>query len=280
MKKRPSQNASGGEAARRTTSGETTGRSAEASTKPVGAGGTGPRPNAVRPNASTPQPAEGSAECEKAQTADAPVVVNDVLELHGKQKDLVYRLLKESSTFEDVVEAVNAKGPQHITLNAVQSYFQGNRVLQTERARRQVEDAEALLQSVDKDPKSAEARLARATFLTGYQRVHRDASLVTPREAARYRLESENLNLKHQILVIQRKKADADLEYSRARTNLIQLTHAKMQGELLRLERELRARQAAGDPIGPEVLRRIQQLYGLACQPLLEEVIVRGGPKA
>ena len=280
MKKRPSQNASGGETARRTTSGEMTGQSAEASTKPVGASGAGPGPNAVRPDASTPQPAEQSGECEKAQTAEATEVVNDVIDLQGNQKNLVYKLLKESSTFEDVVEAVNAKGPQHITLNAVQSYFQGNRMLQTERARRQVEDAEALLRSLDTDPKSAEARLARATFLTGYQRVHRDASLVTPREAARYRLESENLNLKHQILVMQRKKTEADLEYSKARTALIRATGAKVQREILGLERELRARQASGNPVGNDVLQKIQQLYGLACQPLLEEVVVSGGAKA
>jgi hypothetical protein len=132
---------------------------------------------------------------------------------------------------------------------------------------------------VDKDPRSAEARLARATFLTGYARVNRNASEVTPREAARYRMECENLNLKHQILMMQRKKAEQDLEYSRARTNLIKTTQGKMQGDILRLERELRAHHA-GDPIGPEVLQRIQQLYGLACQPLVYEETVNALAKA
>jgi hypothetical protein len=206
-------------------------------------------------------------------------VVNDVLKLRDKEKDLVNRLLKEGSTFEDVVEAVNARGGQRITLNAVKTYFQGNRMLQTQRARRQVEDAETLLASVDKDPKSAEARLARATFLTGYSRVNRNASLVTPREAARYRMECENLNLKHQILVMQRKKAQQDLEYTRARTRLIEITQGKMQGDLLRLERELRAHQI-GDPLAPDVLQRIQQLYGLACQPVLYEESADAAAKA
>jgi hypothetical protein len=196
--------------------------------------------------------------------------VNDVLKLDKDEKDLVDKLLKEGSTFEDVVEAVNARGGQRITLNAVKTYFQGNRVLQTQRARRQIEDAETLLASVDKDPKSAEARLARATFLTGYSRVHRNASVVTPREAARYRMECENLNLKHQILMMQRKKAKQDLEYSRARTRLVEITQGKMQGDLLRLERELSAHQL-GDPLAPDILQRIQQLYGLACQPLVYE---------
>ena len=51
-------------------------------------------------------------------------------------------------------------------------YFQGNLEIQKKRVHRLVETAETLLASVDKDPESAEARLARATFLTGYSRVH------------------------------------------------------------------------------------------------------------
>jgi len=231
------------------------------------------------PSAATQQPTEGSAGTEKTVAAGGTEVVNDVLKLEKDEKDLVYKLLKEGSTFEDVVEAVNARGGQCITLNALKTYFQGNRMLQTQRARRQIEDAEALLASVDKDPKSAEARLARATFLTGYSRVHRNASVVTPREAARYRMECENLNLKHQILMMQRKKAKQDLEYSRARTRLIEITQGKMQGDLLRLERELRAHQI-GDLLGPDILQRIQQLYGLACQPLLYEESANASAKA
>jgi len=227
-----------------------------------------------------PAPSVASAEGGKTERAGSRKVVNDLLGLSEKAKEFVDKLLKEGSTFEDVVEAANARGEAGITLNAVKAYFQGNRVLQTERALRQVEDAEALLASLDKDPKSAEARLARATFLTGYSRVNRNASVVTPREAARYRLECNNLNLKHQILVMQRKKAEADLEYSKARTALIKATGAKVQREILGLERELRARQAAGHPVGNDVVQKIQQLYGLACQPLLEEVVVSGGAKA
>jgi hypothetical protein len=211
---------------------------------------------------------------------DAPEVVNNVLRLESDLQTLVDKLLTEGSTFEDVVEAVNARGEGGVTLNAVRTYFQGNRALQTKRALHQVEDCEALLASLGKDPESAEARLARATFMTGYSRVNRNASLVTPREAARYRLESENLNLKHQVLMLQKKKADQDLEYSKAKTALIKATGAKVQREILGLERELRARQAAGHPVGNDVLQKIQQLYGLACQPLLEEVVVSGGAKA
>jgi hypothetical protein len=235
-----------------------------------GAAAQSPPKSDVVPSPATQQPTEGSAGPKETVTAGERTFKNDVMDLDPEQRNLVTRLLKEGSTFEDVVEAVNARGGQCITLNAVKTYFQGNRMLQTQRARRQIEDAEALLASVDNDPKSAEARLARATFLTGYSRVNRNASVVTPREAARYRMECENLNLKHQILMMQRKKAKQDLEYSRARTRLIEITQGKMQGDLLRLERELRAHQM-GDPLGPDIVQRIQQLYGLACQPLLYE---------
>ena len=237
-----------------------------------------PKSDAV-PSPATQQPTAGSAGSEKTETPDGTEVVNDVLKLHQELQTLVNKMLTDGATFEDVVEAVNARGGQRITLNAVKTYFQGNRKLQTQRALRQVEDAEALLASLDKDPKSAEARLARATFLTGYSRVNRNASVVTPREAARYRMECENLNLKHQILMMQRKKAKQDLEYSRARTRLIEITQGKMQGDLLRLERELRAHQI-GDPLAPDIVQRIQQLYGLACQPVLYEESADAAAKA
>jgi hypothetical protein len=205
--------------------------------------------------------------------------MNALQGLDSNLQDLVNKLLEEGSTFEDVVETVNERSGQRITLNAVKTYFQGNRELQTQRALHQVEDSEALLASLDKNPKSAEARLARATFLTGYSRVNRNASVVNPREAARYRMECENLNLKRQILTMQRKKAKHDLAYSRARTNLIEITQAKMKGDILVLERELRAHHA-GEPIGPEVLEKIQQLYGLCSQPLLYEETVDALAKA
>jgi hypothetical protein len=242
-----------------------------------------PRPSDTKSSptcpASAPKPADESAGGEKSGTADGAKVENDVTKLHPKLQSLVNKLLKEGSTFEDVVEGVNERGGQRITLHAVKSYFQGNRVLQTQRARRQVEDAEALLESLGKDPKSAEARLARATFMTGYSRVNRNASVVTPNEAARYRMQCENLNLKHQILMMQRERAKQELKYSKARTELIQATGVKMQGDLLKLERELEAHRA-GDPIGPEILQRIQQLYGLACQPLLYEETVNAQAEA
>jgi hypothetical protein len=228
-----------------------------------------PKPDAV-PSAATQQPTEGSAGTEKTEAASTRNYKSDVGKLDPQRRTLVGQMLVDGATFEDVVEAVNERGGDGITLNAVQNYFQGSPEIQKKRVRRLIESAETLLASVDKDPKSAEARLARATFLTGYSRVHRDASLITPKDAERSRMERENLSLKHQILIIQRKKAAQDLDYSRARTRLILLTQGKLQEEILKLQREVKAHRP-GEPMGPEMLQRIQQLYGLACQPLLSE---------
>ena len=62
-------------------------------------------------------------------------------------------------------------------------------------------------------------------------------------------MERDNLSLKHQILVMQRKKARQALDYSRARTRLILLTQGKLQEEILKLQQEVKAhrsRRAAG----------------------------------
>ena len=224
-------------------------------------------------SSSTPPPADGAAGTKETKTPHGAKEKNDALGFESNLKPLVDKMLTEGVTFEDAVEALNAQGRQRITLSALKAYFQGNRELQTQRALRQVKDAEALLASIDKNPKSAEARLARATFLTGYSRVNRNASEVNPREAARYRMECENLKLKRQVLTMQKQKTKQDLAYSKARTNLIEVTQGKVQGELWLLERELRAHQA-GDPIGPQILEKIQQLYGLVSQPLLYEETV------
>ncbi|MGA2475193.1 MAG: hypothetical protein ABSF73_01090 [Terriglobia bacterium] len=237
-----------------------------------------PKSDAV-PSPATQQPTEGSAVTEKTEAASARKYESDVGELDPELRTLVGRMLVEGATFEDVVEAVNERGGDGITLSAVQNYFQGSLEIQKKRVRRLIEGAEALLATVDKDPKSAEAQLARATFLTGYSRVRRDASLITPKDAARFRLERDNLSLKHQILIMQRKKAAQDLDYSRARTRLILLTQGKLQEEILKLQREVKAHRP-GEPMGPEMLQRIQQLYGLACQPLLYEESADASTKA
>jgi hypothetical protein len=221
-------------------------------------------------SAATQQPAQGSAGSQDTVKGSGRTFKNDVRQLDTKVQELISKLLIEGSTFEDVVETINGRDGDGITLNAVQNYFQGDPELQAKRVRHLVNSAEALLASVGKDPRSAEAQLARATFLTGYLRVRRDASLITPKDAEHNRMERENLSLKRRILVMQKEKAVQELKYSHARTRMILLSQEKLKEEILRLQQEAKGHRA-GEPLGPEMLERIQQLYGLACQPLLCE---------
>jgi hypothetical protein len=216
------------------------------------------------------KPTEGSADSEKTPAPGGRVFKANVTDLKPEVQKLISKLLTEGSTFEDVVETINGQGGDGVTLNAVQNHFQGDPELQAKRVHHLINSAEALLATVGKNPKSAEARLARATFLTGYLRVRRDASLITPKEAEHNRLERENLSLKRKVLVMQKDKAVQELKYSNARTRMILLSQEKLKEEILKLQQEAKGRRA-GEPLGPEMLERIQQLYGLACQPLLCE---------
>jgi hypothetical protein len=231
------------------------------------------------PSASTPQPTEGSTGSENTVVAGGRTFKTNVENLDGNLKELVSKMLTEGSTFEDVVETVSERGGECITLNAVQNYFQGHLDIQAKRVRHLINSAEALLATVGKSPKSAEAQLARATFLTGYLRVRRDASLITPKDAEHARMERENLSLKRKVLVMQKEKAVQELRYSHARTRLILLSQEKLREEVLKLQQEAKG-QGAGEPMGPEMLQRIQQLYGLACQPLLCEEGANASAKA
>ena len=217
-----------------------------------------------------PQPEAKSGGSEKAAPPGLRITRTDVKKLGKDLEDLVSNMLTEGSTFEDVVEAINERGGDRITLQAVQNYFQGNRKLQTDRVQDIVTGCNELLATIDKDPESALAQLARATFMTGYLRLHREAAVITPKEAEHARLERLTQSLKHQLLVSQKGRTAEALKYMRARTQLILLYQEKVREEIWRLQQQAQAHRP-GEPIGPEMLERIQQLYGLTSQPLLCE---------
>jgi len=182
-------------------------------------------------------------------------------------RDFVDKLLVEGSTFEDVVETAHERNVHGVTLSAVKSYFQGSPELQAKRVHYLVETGESLLAGLG-DPESAEARLAKAAFLTGYLNLHQDAAPVTPKDAEHARMERANLDLKHKLLVVQRDKARQALKFSEERTRILVLTQQKLKEEIGTLQQDAK-RQQAGEPLGPAMLQRIQQIYGLTCQPTL-----------
>ena len=231
----------------------------------------------LAPTPSTAQSTEGSAG--PVKTEGGGPFNSEIERLDDPLQKLISNMLVEGSTFEDVIEALNARGKLGVTLNAVQSYFQRHPEIQAKRARYLVKSGEALLATLGKDPKSAEARLARATFLTGYLKVRREGSLVTAKDAERVRMARENLLLKRRLLVLQKEKAVQALKYSEARTRFIALTQDKLKEEISKLQQEAKGRRAS-EPMGPEMLQKIQQLYGLASQPLFDEESAHASAKA
>jgi len=202
-----------------------------------------------------------------AAKAAGCLVINGVAAEQGVQ-NLVDKLLIEGSTFEDVVQTANERSVRGVTLSAVKSYFQGNPQLQAQRVRYLVETGESLLAGLG-DPESAEARLAKAAFLTGYLNLYQDAPPITPKDAEHARMERANLNLKHKLLVVQRDKARQALRFSDERLRVLVLTQEKLKVEIGTLQQDAK-RQQAGEPLGPAMLQRIQQIYGLSCQPMLD----------
>jgi hypothetical protein len=192
--------------------------------------------------------------------------VKDPIESDETLQKLVDKLLTEGSTFEDVVEAANRLVPPGVTLNAVKTYFQGNRKLQADRVHYMVETSESLLKGLG-DPESAEARLAKAAILTGFMNLHQDTPQISLKDAEHARIEQANLTLKHRLVVAQRDKARQALQYSKERTRLLVLAQEKVTEQIAILQQDAK-RQQAGEPLGPAMLQRIQQIYGLTCQPM------------
>ena len=209
---------------------------------------------------------EAASAAEDSASAPGSLAKNPVLRDESTQK-LVDTLLTQGSTFEEVVETANQSSVPGITLTAVKSYFQGNPQLQAQRVHYLVETGESLLAGLG-DPESAEARLAKAAFLTGYLNLYQDAPPITPKDAEHARMERANLNLKHKLLVVQRDKARQALRFSEERLRALVLTQEKLKIEIGTLQQDAK-RQQAGEPLGPAMLQRIQQIYGLTCQPML-----------
>ena len=229
-----------------------------------------PVPSEDDPKPPMEQATEGSAKTEGPVKTGGTSVVNDVHGLDENGQKLVYKMLSEGWTFEDVVETFEKREGVGITLTAIQNYFQAHRDIQAKRARYLVKSGEALLATLGKDPRSAEARLARAAFLTGYLKLRREGSVITPKEAEQVRVVRENLSLKRRLLTVQKQKALQALKFSEAKTRFIVLAQEKLKEEISKLQQEAKKRHP-GEPMGPEMLQQIQQLYGLACQPLLCE---------
>lgn len=191
----------------------------------------------------------------------------EVAALSPAMQELVNKLLVEGATFEDVVETVAEQGEDTITLRAVANHFHGNLELQKQRVRHQVDTANELKKSLG-NPETAEGQLAEAAFLTGYLRLNRKSAELDLNRAEKSRLERENLRLKQWVWRLKGQKllTDRSLNKARIRTELARGKILKEQwGQLHKMAQE------AGDPreIGPQLVQKIQEIYGIATLPSL-----------
>ena len=234
-----------------------------------------PAPADSTPGSSSTPAMQAGAEDKNNEKANSGAAVAAVtagsLVIDGRpatdiERGLVDKLLIEGSTLEGVVETASELGAAGVTLNAVRTYFQGSRELQSKRVRHLVETSESLLAGLG-DPNSAEGRLARAALMTGYLNLHQDVRPITLKDAEHARLGQANLNLKHRLVVAQRDKARQALQYMKERTRLLVLAQQRVTEQIAILQQDAK-RQQAGEPLGPAMLQRIQQIYGLTCQPM------------
>ena len=190
---------------------------------------------------------------------------SDVADLPDEKRRLVEQMLVEGAPFEDVVDAVNERDGDGVTLTAVENFFRGDLELQKRRARHQVESVQALKQSLG-DPDSAEGQLAAAALFTGFLGLNRKSAELNLKDAERLRLLRENLSLRNRLLRLRGKREVQLMAYTKARIKLELAKWELAKGQITKLYREL---QAPGQEarLGPETLQKIQEIYGLISLP-------------
>lgn len=197
----------------------------------------------------------------KSSASSKRITCTDVEHLPEELRKLVDRMLTEGGTFEDTVQAVSELGQERITLGAVEIYFRSNVSLQQARIRRQVETARNL-KSALANPESAQSELAEAILLTGLMGVKKRSGAGDMQQAIRAKDQQENYRLKEEAFRLKSEKSALDLRMVRAR---LKAEGAKLRLVTNRIEQLKRAldRERGGANLSPEMIQRIQEVYGL-----------------
>ena len=192
-------------------------------------------------------------------------VHSEVSKLPAELRGLVERMLVEGATFEDTVEAVNERGPEGVTLKAIEDFFRSSLALQQQRIKRQVQTAEALKKALG-DPRSGLAQLADAVLLTGLMRLNKRGADFDFHDAMKEYYQRENLRLKQEVVDLKKSKLELEQKMARARmkTELVKWKLAK--GRIIELKRAVEA-NGKNQKLGPETIQKIQEIYGLVSEP-------------
>lgn len=188
----------------------------------------------------------------------------NVGELPEEVRELINRMLIQGSTFEDVFEAVEEIEPNNISRAAIEIYFRSNAELQQNRVRTQLETAQKL-KSACADPESAQSELAEAMILTGLMGVKRATKISDSQYALRSKAQQENYRLKEQVLQLQIQKSALDSEMLKVRIRHENEKLKLVGGKVEQLQRLLE-RQGASKTLTPEMLRSIQEIYGIVTE--------------
>jgi hypothetical protein len=181
----------------------------------------------------------------------------DVTRLPARSRKAIDRMLTEGSTFEDVVEAINASGEAKTTLGAVEVYYRSNPSLQKERIQYQAKTARELKQACQ-DPDSAEAEFLQAVIMTGLVGVTRGI----PSGDLERSKQDENLRLREEAFRLRSKRFALDMRMMKAQ---VMAGQAKMKLVASKLSQVARALKRAGGSgtLSPEMIQRIQEVYGI-----------------
>jgi hypothetical protein len=192
--------------------------------------------------------------------------VSDVAKLPAEMRELVERMLVEGATFEDVRDAVNDRGVP-LTLQAVQNRYRSDLELQKQRIEFQAERARVLAQALG-DPDSADAQLAYAAMLTGFQSLTRKEGVLTLRDAVKGTMERRNIMLKREILQMRLRREEEEKRFRKMRLHAEILKMRLMRTKLVQLERELKKPENSST-LGRVALEKIQEIYGLLQIPVI-----------
>jgi hypothetical protein len=206
----------------------------------------------------------------KATTKDAEAAAKVIKKIQDVPKDALKfmdGLLEDGATFEDVVESLEGEVGIRMPLHVVSGYFRANLGLQKRRVLRQVEKARELKKSLGK-PESAEAKLADAVFMTGYMGVTRKGAEIKLKDIESIRLSKENLRLRNRVARQKEKERHQQSRYRRLRAEVEKKKLEFYQMKSAALKRALAAEEGQ-NKLGPETMRAIQEIYGIATIPSL-----------
>ncbi len=204
----------------------------------------------------------------KAKRGKKSEPVHEVEQLVPELQAKVRKLLVDGATFEDTIAFLEESAHVKLTIRAVENHFRAQVDIQEERILRQVETAENLKKAL-KDPKSAHAQLAEAVLFTGLMRLSNKTAATDIQNAIKVKSQAESNRLKEDTLKLRVRKLQSDNRMMKVRLEheLEKIADLRQKVEKVRNEFD---RAGKSQRVGPETMKRIQEIYGLLSEPTTE----------